>query len=92
MGELGVNGKSCKYTDDQGFLTSKFRYVDRVEAFEIAAYANQIIKKTGNTSIPELYSEDVWVESILPEGTQATSDFVLTGIPKFLLKDDSLEM
>lgn len=42
----------------QGFLTSEGRFVNRVQALQIAHRANQIIKKTGGDR--DLYSEDVW--------------------------------
>lgn len=57
MHDLGIKHV---HPDDQGFLTSKGRFVGRREAFDIATAANQIITKTGSTHVPELYSEDVW--------------------------------
>lgn len=44
--------------EDQGFLTSTGRFVERDEALTIAAAAGQIIVKTGPADI--LFSEDVW--------------------------------
>lgn len=46
------------YDETQGFYTSVGRFVDRVEALDIANNANQIIKK--HPSYDQLYSEDVW--------------------------------
>lgn len=43
----------------QGFLTSKGRFVDRVEGLEIATKNNQIVKKYGNPDL--LFSEDMWL-------------------------------
>lgn len=45
---------------NQGFLTSKGRFVNRTEAFYIADRMGQIIEKTGNQGEPTLYSEDLW--------------------------------
>jgi hypothetical protein len=42
---------------EQGFLTSRGRFVDRAEALEIAEAAGQVIKKTPGGG---LFSEDVW--------------------------------
>lgn len=43
---------------EQGFLTSKNRFVDRKEAWNIAKQADQIIKVSGGEGT--LYSEDLW--------------------------------
>lgn len=49
-----------KFKDaEQGFLTSKCRFVDREEAFKIADYRNQIVVKHGMPD--ELYSEDIFL-------------------------------
>lgn len=50
--------KEFKYAE-QGFLTSKNRFVDRNEAFKIADYRNQIVQKHGLKD--ELYSEDIFL-------------------------------
>lgn len=42
----------------QGFITSDGRFVNRVQALQIAHRAKQIIRKTGGDR--DLYSEDVW--------------------------------
>ncbi|CDX54579.1 p063 [Mesorhizobium plurifarium] len=42
---------------DQGFLTSKGRFVNRFEAARIAVRAKQIVEPRWP---PDLYSEDVW--------------------------------
>lgn len=44
---------------EQGFLTSKCRFVNREEALIIAKKYNQIIKKHGLDT--ELYSEDIFL-------------------------------
>lgn len=44
---------------EQGFLTSKCRFVDRKEALKIAMKYNQIVKKHGAED--ELYSEDIFL-------------------------------
>ena len=41
----------------QGFLTSKNRFVDRIEGLEIARSAGQIIH---NNYLTQLHSEDLW--------------------------------
>ena len=43
---------------DQGFLTSRGRYVDREKGLKIAIKAGQIIEKQGNSA--QLFSEDMW--------------------------------
>ena len=49
-----------KFKDaEQGFLTSKCRFVDRKEAFKIANRYNQIVLKHGMPD--ELYSEDIFL-------------------------------
>ncbi|NKX37668.1 hypothetical protein HGG70_07015 [Rhodobacteraceae bacterium R_SAG4] len=45
---------------NQGFLTSKGRFVNRTEAYYIAHRQGQIIEKTGSVDVPELFSEDLW--------------------------------
>lgn len=45
---------------DQGFLTSTGRFVNRVQAFQIAWMAKQIVKHPRGTGKPELFSEDLW--------------------------------
>lgn len=44
---------------EQGFLTSKCRFVSRKEAFKIANKYNQIVIKHGLSN--ELYSEDIFL-------------------------------
>lgn len=44
--------------EEQGFVTSRNRFVDRLEAKQIAAAADQLIWRAGDMS--ELFSEDVW--------------------------------
>ncbi|MEL4071706.1 hypothetical protein WKW50_16295 [Ochrobactrum sp. GPK 3] len=44
----------------QGFITSTGRYVNRTEAWYIAQAAGQIIRKTSGEDTPNLYSEDLW--------------------------------
>ena len=49
-----------KFMDaEQGFLTSKCRFVDRKEAYIIAAKYGQIVFKHGLPD--ELYSEDIFM-------------------------------
>jgi len=43
----------------QGFLTSKNRFVDRLEAAKIASDLGQLIGE-GQTSVSRLYSEDLY--------------------------------
>lgn len=43
---------------EQGFVTSRHRFVDRLEAKRIAIEAGQLIARAGK--LPELFSEDVW--------------------------------
>ena len=47
-----------KYAE-QGFLTSKCRFVDRKEALKIAEFNNQVVQKHGLKD--ELYSEDIFL-------------------------------
>lgn len=52
-----------KFMDsEQGFLTSKCRFVDREEAFKIANRYNQIVLKHGMPD--ELYSEDIFLNEM----------------------------
>jgi len=44
--------------EDQGFVTSHHRYVDRIEARAIATAAGQLTAR--DSRLPELFSEDVW--------------------------------
>jgi hypothetical protein len=44
----------------QGFITSTGRYVNRTEAWYIALAAGQITRKTSGEDTPNLYSEDLW--------------------------------
>lgn len=44
----------------QGFITSTGRYVNRTEAWYIALAAGQITRKTSGEDSPNLYSEDLW--------------------------------
>lgn len=44
--------------EEQGFVTSGNRFVDRIEAKEIATKADQLIFRA--MDLPELFSEDVW--------------------------------
>jgi hypothetical protein len=47
---------------DQGFWTSRHRYVDRTEAMVIATTAGQVRRRNlpGDYDGPELFSEDLW--------------------------------
>lgn len=53
-------GYSHTHGMEQGFLTSKRRFVDRTEGLRIALDANQVIEKSGNPTSTELYSEDIY--------------------------------
>lgn len=44
--------------EEQGFVTSRNRFVDRVEARKIAVAANQLTWR--DAGLDELFSEDVW--------------------------------
>lgn len=47
--------------NDQGFITSRNRYVDRKQAFEIAKASRQLKVNKNLTSTPGmLYSEDIY--------------------------------
>jgi hypothetical protein len=57
--DKGRNGEHGINTQDQGFLTSYGRYIDREEAAKIADHAGQLkIKYCGAPTI--LFSEDIW--------------------------------
>lgn len=45
------------WTDEQGFMTDKFVFVNRYEAWEIAKVSKQIFRNWGSGT---LYSEDLW--------------------------------
>lgn len=50
-------GEDCAGESEQGFVTNKNRFVNRVEAMSIARAANQVIS---DTTFPKLYSEDLY--------------------------------
>ena len=50
-------GEDCAGESEQGFVTNKNRFVDRVEGMRIARAANQVIS---DTTFPQLYSEDIY--------------------------------
>jgi len=52
-------GLEISRTERQGFITSKNRWVDRLEALEIARKAGQIITGEGNSKLG-LFSEDLY--------------------------------
>jgi|688.fasta_scaffold00478_121 hypothetical protein len=54
-----TNGENSVGEYVQGFLTSKNRFVDRIEAAFISFLAGQIDRGRFNT-IKELHSEDLW--------------------------------
>jgi hypothetical protein len=43
---------------EQGFLTTKGRFVDRIEGLRIAQAADQLLEKCGDPT--RLFSEDLW--------------------------------
>lgn len=43
---------------EQGFVTSRGRFVDRIEGKKIAAAAGQLLERASTSS--KLFSEDVW--------------------------------
>jgi hypothetical protein len=57
MSEMGLP-RDSHHSDNQGFITSRGRWVSREEAVKIATSAGQILKKTGPDYM--LFSEDVW--------------------------------
>jgi len=58
MHMANINTIEMAGPDNQGFITNTGRFVDRVEALEIAVTADQIIE--GRRLSRELFSEDVW--------------------------------
>ena len=55
--EFGLDAMEIGYPDNQGFLTSEGRFVERYEAGKIACAAGQIESLKWP---PLLYSEDLW--------------------------------
>lgn len=53
------NGLKLMRTEEQGFMTNTNRWVNRLEALEIAKESNQIITGEGNSKIG-LFSEDLY--------------------------------
>jgi len=51
--------RKIQQTERQGFLTNTDRFVERLEALDIARNANQIITGEGNSSLG-LFSEDLY--------------------------------
>ena len=58
--KVAITGLSDSDSGDfeQGFLTNKNRFVDRVEGFNIAKEANQLLNM--DKTNPYLYSEDIY--------------------------------
>ncbi len=56
-GDIFKKFNICFGPDEQGFLTSVGRFVNRIEALYVAKRAGQIVK--GHWP-PYLYSEDLW--------------------------------
>jgi len=54
------NGRELMNTEEQGFLTSKDKFVNRVEALEIARNANQLKPDEGVNEVIGLYSENLY--------------------------------
>lgn len=50
-------GEDCAGESEQGFVTNKNRFVNRVEGLKIAREAGQLITET---TFNELYSEDIY--------------------------------
>lgn len=57
---MGVKSKEYKGHVEQGFIDQKGNFLNRKEAFRVAAEAGQIIEKTGGKDSKELYSEDLY--------------------------------
>lgn len=57
--EMGIDTTKV-HPVNQGFLTSKGRFVNRTEGYYIAWREKQILHKTGSKDVPTLYSEDMW--------------------------------
>ena len=45
---------------EQGFLTNKGRFVNRIEAMEIAKEQGQVIRLSGSPNTDILFSEDLY--------------------------------
>lgn len=58
MASIGVNGENGDNTLDQGFVTSSGRFVDRSEAWFIAAQIDQFLHEPHNPGT--LHTEDLW--------------------------------
>jgi hypothetical protein len=54
--------KMSKKSEDQGFMTSKGRYVSRMVAARIAKKAGQL-KKDDKRKVKYLLSEDIWYQT-----------------------------
>lgn len=52
--------EQMQVADEEGFITSTGRYVNREEAYLIAQQANQILSERHPSGLVELYSESVW--------------------------------
>ncbi len=53
---------TCKEGSDKGFWTSKYRYVDRIEALKIAIEAGQINSDMDTIRQAGLLSENLWAD------------------------------
>lgn len=56
------NGNLHQSLEVQGFVTNKYRFVDRIEAWKIAEANNQILRRVGgdSTNGGTLYSENLY--------------------------------
>ena len=58
--ELGKQYKYALLDWEQGFLTNKGRFVNRIEAMEIAKEQGQVIRLSGSPNTDILFSEDLY--------------------------------
>lgn len=59
-GLVGERQKLGIFEKEQGFLTSKNRFVGRIEAYKIAKEANQLKTEDNNDIEKQLFSEDLY--------------------------------
>ena len=57
---LSYLGYNPPYNDEQGFVTSKGRFVTREEAWKIADAAGQILYRSAGYDNGVLFSENLW--------------------------------
>lgn len=71
----GMGLEMSSKSDDQGFVTSKGRYVNRKKAAQIAKRAKQLDPNETRRKVSHLLSEDIWCQRPRYEYSQTRGYF-----------------